>query len=165
MRLIVQKLEIYWSRIKGDTVDVARGFELSDEAIASPKDWRHVLVINETDSFKSDAVVDEPMNTRLKRDAGLFLEHRPDSVDVHFEWSNAVGVPERRPENAFSLQAGEWGRVEFRGRLPTEDAWLSQHIVYNMGLFDTAPDPNVFKNDPHQLWSSLPRLDTGNANS
>lgn len=158
MRLIVQKLEIYWSRRGEDSVDVEHGFELTDEALASTSDWRHVLVINETDDFRSDAVVDEPMTRRLQRDAGLFLDYDPDHIDVHFEWSNAVGVPERRPARAFTVKHDTWGRLEFRGRLPTEDDWLSQHIVYNIGLFEKPPQPGIFTGEPHFKWTSLADL-------
>lgn len=155
MRLLIQKLEIYWSRDEPD--EFARGFSLSDDAVQSSEDWRHVVVINETEGFDSEAVVDEPWNRPLGRDAGLYIERDEDGAEVHFEWSSAVGQPERGHARAFTLSVGEWGRVEFTGKLPTESDWLSQHIVYNIAILDSSPDEAIFEGEPVHSWRSFPR--------
>lgn len=156
MRLLIQKLEIYWSKDSPDD-SISLGFELSDAAIASDEDWRHVIVVNETEGFDSEAVVDEPWQRPLGRDAGLFIERSDDSVAVHFEWSSAVGSPERGHARAFTLESGQWGRLEFTGRLPTEGDWLSQRIVYNIAVLDRKPTPSLFIDEPVHSWRSFPR--------
>ncbi len=155
MRLLIQKVEVYWSRDEPEGFE--RGFSLSDQSVQSSNDWRHVVVVNETDGFDSEAVVDEPWNRPLGRDAGLFIERHDDGVDVHFEWSSAVGHPERGHTKAFSLEIGSWGRLEFTGRLPTESDWLSQHIIYNIAVLDAEPPTSLFEGTPKHVWQSFPR--------
>jgi len=117
----------------------------------------------ESDAFRCfDDLTEVQLGDAFEMGA-MRLALQKDCLAATFAWSwTAAGAPERWPKKAFTLVAGQWGRLQYNGRFgPSafdDDTWWYRKDVFNVAFCESI-DRNLFtQTDPDFSASYLAGL-------
>jgi hypothetical protein len=166
--VIVQRLRTEWTKKSrgGNEAGVRNGVP---ESLPLPsfepgaKIVVHEARFLESESFQCRDDVTEVQPGDAFELGAMRITLQQDGLAVTFAWSwTQAGAPERWPKKAFTLVAGQWGRLQYNGRFgPStfdDDTWWYRKDVFNVALCESI-DRNLFtRTDPDFSASFLAQL-------